>query len=348
MIRLGRYDVLDKWEIVCRSWAGDGPALDLGVNRHGNKQLLPEWQSAAFREGYSYCIDYIRLKCEALNYGVPNAGAAGDGEDDELNEELSRLLQEVGYDEFRARGLRLVDGIKSSGVSAASDELPPRVADRLKEAFKLGALLALRWTEDIGEIPDLEVLRAQAKPAFPLKAIQGKRNVLAMFCVRYYGMLDVIHIHDAGPDQVTLVDFDAECLEAVQRIYPRQWNYVLSDYKDFLREAEARGLVYDLIVADPWRVQCPEVGFDMLSTIMSLCSDMFVMHYVKEMFDELGVAWTDFAGLSRAIKERTGVDVMVTDMVERSTENCWLVLRKPNRVTAGTEAAAGLPSAAEA
>src|SRR5205823_8676275 len=145
---------------------------------------------------------------------------------------------------------------------------------------------------------------------------------------RYFGMLDVIHIHDACPDRVTLVDFDAECLEAVQRIYPRTWNYVLSDYKDFLREAVERGLVYDLIVADPWRVQCAEVGFDLLPTIMGMCSDMFVMHYVQEMFEELGVAREDLAGLSRAITQRTGVAVVATQMVERSTENCWLVLRK--------------------
>src|SRR5437870_680035 len=119
MIRMGRYDPLDKWEIVSRSWAGHLPAKDLGVNRHGNKPLLPEWQSAAFRGGYNDCIDFIRLKCEALNYGLPNAAAAGDGEDGQLNGELSRLLQEIGYDEFRARGLRLIEGIRSSGVSAS-------------------------------------------------------------------------------------------------------------------------------------------------------------------------------------------------------------------------------------
>lgn len=328
MIRMGRYDVFDKWEIVCRSWAGE--VIDVGVNRHGNKQLLPEWQWAAFAGGNRYCHDYLRLKCEALNYGLPAAATGDDCEDSELNEELSRLLQEIGYGEFHARSLKLIEGIRSSSPAALSDgELPPRVVDRLKEVFKLGALLALRWTEDTGEIPDLEVLRSQIKPAFPYNAIKGKRNVLAMFCVRYYGTLDVIHIRDACPDQVTLVDFDAECLEVVQRIYPREWTYILSDYKDFLRQAEERGLEYDLIVADPWRFQCPEVGWDMLPTIMARCSDMFVMHYVKEMFDELGVGPEDLDGLSRAITQRTGVDVVVTEMVERSSENCWLVMCKP-------------------
>jgi hypothetical protein len=258
MIRMGRYDVFDKWEIVRRSWAEDGPAIDVGVDRHG-RPLLQEWQLAAFSGGagarrsvrgaVGYCRDYIRLKCEALNSGVP-AEVGGNGEDSDLNGELSRLLQEIGYDEFQARSLRFIDGIRSSDPAALSNgELPLRVADRLQEVFKLGALLALRWTEDIGEIPDIEILRSKGRP-FPRDAIKGKRNVLAMFCAREYGVIDVIHIHDASPGQVTLVDLDAECLEVVQQIYPREWTYVHADYKDFLRQAEERGLVYDLIVAD--------------------------------------------------------------------------------------------------
>lgn len=336
MIRLGRYDVFDKWEIVCRSWAGgEAAAIDVGVNRHGNRKLLPDWQFAAFAGGNRYCANYARLKCESLDSEM-SGSAIGNDDDAGVDAEFSRLLREIGPGEFRDRTGRLIDSIKCSGMAAPCAELPPRIASRLKEMFKLGALQALRWTEDPGEIPDIDVLRADVRPPFPRAAIKGKRNVLAMFCVRYYGVLDVIHINDVCPDRVTLVDVDEECLGTAQRIYPGDWTYICSDYKEFLARAEEQGLVYDLIVADPWRLQCPEVGFDMLPTIMARCSDMFVMHYVKEMFEELGVAQTDFAGLSRALRQRTGVELVVTEMVERSTENCWLVLRKPEAVASET------------
>ena len=330
MIRMGRYDALDKWEIVCRSWTGgEATAIDVGVNRHGNRQLLPDWQFAAFAGGNRYCSNYVRLKCDSLA-SESASGAPESADEAGVNKEWREFLEEIGAGEFRDRSSRLIDSINSEGFGASSAELPLRIAERLKEIFKLGALLALRWTEDPGELPDIEVLRRDVRPQFPRAAIKGKRNVLAMFCVRYYGVLDVIHINDLCPDRVTLVDFDAECLAAVQRIYPGDWTYICADYKDFLAQAEAQGLVYDLIVADPWRLQCPEVGFEMLPRIMARCSDTFVMHYVREMFEELGVAQTDFPGLSHAIRQRTGVEVVVTEMVERSTENCWLVLRKPN------------------
>ena len=336
MIRIGRYDMFDKWDIVCRSWSGDGPTIDTGTDRDG-RPSLPQWLSEALPAGSRACQDYIRLRWEAIDGGV---AAAEPGDDGELNQEISGLLRELGYVEFRARSLRLIDGIKSSGFAVSSAELPPRISDRLKAAFKLGALLALRWTDEPGEIPDIEVLRFYRKP-FPRAAIKRKRDVLNMFCARFCGVLDTIHLYDAHPDHVTLVDFDAASLEIMQRIYPRDWTYVCSDYKDFLRQAAERDQEYDLIVADPWRGQCPEVGFDMLPTIMGRCSGVYVAHYVKEMFNELGVRPIDrifihreyiapdnLVRLSRAIGQRTGVDVVVTETVARSTENCWLVMRK--------------------
>jgi hypothetical protein len=106
----------------------------------------------------------------------------------------------------------------------------------LKQAFELGALQGLRWTRDVGEIPDIEEVRPEAR-AFPRAALRGKRNVLSLFSARFYGIADVIHIHDAAADHVTLVDLDTECLEAMQRIYPREWMYVNADYSDFRRQA---------------------------------------------------------------------------------------------------------------
>ena len=127
MIRMGCYDVFDKWEIVCHSWAGE--AIDVGLNRHGSKPALLEWQWAAFRGGSDACLDYLRLKCEALNYGYPAATGADDrGEESELSRELSRLLREIGYGELRTRCLRSIEGIKASGIMGSPDGLTPGVA----------------------------------------------------------------------------------------------------------------------------------------------------------------------------------------------------------------------------
>jgi hypothetical protein len=357
MIRMGRYDVFDKWEIVCRSWAGE--VIDVGTDRYGDP-LLPAWQLAAFGGGSSSCHDYIRLQCEVLNPGARNAEVVDDGESGELNPELSLLLREIGYDELLARTIRLIEAIKSPGSSAgpAFAELPPRVSDRLTEIFRSGALLALRWTDDRGEIPDIEVMRSKiheishlreqgvefwrGQSIFPRDAIKGKRNVLSMFCARFYGLMDVINIYGIEPDQVTLVDRDAECIEAMRQIYPREWNYVASDYEDFLRHAEEHRLRYDLIVTDPWAGQCKEVGLDGLPRIMDLCTDLYVTHYTQKMCDELGVALEDLDGLSRAIAQRTGVDVAVTATLRRSYLNGWVVMRR--RVAPQIEAIIGFTS----
>lgn len=324
MIRMGRFDVIDKWDLLCRSWTQEPATIDLGLNRHG-RPVLPDWRHLAFRAADGYVKDYIRRKCEALATGGIDDGAAADHS--ELNRELALLLKEIGYDEFWTRSVRFIDKIRAVGPAAAADDLPERVTDRLKETYKLGALLALRWTEDIGEIPDIEVLRWNARD-FPRHAVKGKRNVLSMFCAREYGVIDVIHLHDLCPHAVTLVDFDPICLDVLRRVYSPDWNYIEADYKDFIRQAAERDLVYDLIVADPWRAMAPEVGFDMFATIMARCSDTIIIHYVKEMFDELGVAPDDLDALSSAITQRTGVDIIVTERLQRGSENCWLVIRK--------------------
>lgn len=342
MIRFGRYDVFDKWDIVCRSSAT--PDLDVGTDRHG-KILLPEWQVTAFAGGSRACRDYLRLKCEALARGA--AGEPGDnGDESELNRALSRLLAEIGAEEFEARSFRLVDALREQGpVAATQSELPSVVAQRLAEVYRSGALLALRWTDDPGEIPDIEVMRSKmadivylresgieswrSQSVFPSDAIKGRRKkVLSMFCARFYGLMDVINIYDISPGHVTLVDRDGDCINAMQKIYPQGWSYIQSDYEDFLRQAEEQNLVYDLVVTDPWAAQCKEVGLDGLQRMMDRCEDLYVTHYTQKMLDELGVDLEDLDGLSRAIGQWTGIDVTVTATLRRSYLNAWVAMRR--------------------
>ena len=345
MIRLGRYDVFDKWDIVCRSSAA--PTIDVGTDRHG-KILLPEWQLTAFAGGGRACRDYLRLKCESLMADTA-AESSDNGEESEVNRVMSRLLEEIGAAEVLARGLRLADAIGEHGPSATSaSELPPVVAERLSEVYRLGALLALRWTDDQGEIPDIEVMRAKmsdieyvresgieswrSQSVFPKEAIKGRyKKVLCMFCARFYGLMDVINIYDIGPGHVTLVDRDGECIDAMRQIYPPEWTCVQSDYEDFLRQAEEQKLVYDLVVTDPWAAQCKEVGLDGLGRMLDRCEDLYVTHYTQKMLDELGVELDDLEGLSQAIGRWTGIDVTVTATLRRSYLNGWVAMRRRSR-----------------
>jgi hypothetical protein len=127
---------------------------------------------------------------------------------------------------------------------------------------------------------------------------------------------------------VTLVDLHEPSLEDIKRIYPRHWNYVHADFRDFLRQAEEQGLSYDLIMCDPFKDFGEAVAWEALPAIMRLCSDTFITNYFVEMLRELGVGPDDLAGLSRAVKDKTGIDVEFTETVHRSEAVYWAVMRK--------------------
>jgi hypothetical protein len=61
-----------------------------------------------------------------------------------------------------------------------------------------------------------------------------------------------------------------------------------------------------------------------------LCSDTFIANYWEYMFAELGVASDDLSGASRAVKERTGIDVVFAEILRRGPNYPvhWAVMRK--------------------
>jgi hypothetical protein len=324
MIRVGRYDAFDKWEILCRYWQDNRAVPDPGVDKF-DRPLLPGWERIARARGSAACFDYLRAKVDSLRSSSPD-DAVGDGRD--IDREISRLLQQIGYDELQARARHLAKTIALPGFHAADGNgLPARLDDRLRDVFKEGALQGLRWTEDAGEIPTIEIVRAQA-PRFPVAAIQRKKRVLCVFCAWFYGRSDIIHVHDACPEHVTLVDLHAPSLEDIQLIYPRSWSYVCADYKEFFLGAEAAGQTFDLVVCDPFKGPARAVAWELLPTIMRLCSDTYVTNYFTEMFDELGAKPDDLVGLSRAVKQRTGVDVEFVETMERNSTVHWAVMRR--------------------
>ena len=323
MIRLGRYDAFDKWDILCRYWQDNDSVGDIGLDKF-ERPRLPNWHAVAATGGTRACYAYLHAR----------ASGAGPETADDINapdpaEEIPHLVARHGLGGLEAHVRQLVATITGGGFAASFDDaLPPPLVARLREVFRLGALRALQWTQEAGEIPSLELLRDDAPQSFPKEAVKRRKNVLSMFCAWFYGRSDVIHVLDACPEQVTLVDLHQPSLADMALIYPRHWNYVHADFQAFLRQAEAQRLSYDLILCDPFREPAEAVAWEALPTIMRLCSDTFITNYFVEMFEELGVAPDDLAGLSRAVKDRTGVDVEFTETVHRSSAVYWAVMRK--------------------
>jgi hypothetical protein len=325
---MGRYAPEEKWEILCRYWLDPTSVGDLGMNRFGSHPVLSVWNTCAEWGGKTACANLLLRKL-----GSPSRASAAEGlsaEPDPINREIAKLARQLGQDGLLQRVSGLGQVITTAGFAAPLDGegLSPQLVDRLRAEFKAGALLRLRWTDDHGEIPSIDVLRSHKGRGFPTDAFKGKEKVLSIFCALYYGRNDVIHILDACPEHVTLVDLNAEAMDAMRLIYPNTWNYVVADRRVFLDQAREGGLTYDVIVCDPPRPLAPEIAWDLLPTIMCLCSDTFITDYFHEMFDDLGAEQNDLDRLSRAVKQRTGVDVIVTDVEERNKDVCWVVMKK--------------------
>ena len=326
MIRVGRYDAFDKLTILNRHWADPGAVGDIGADKFGRPRL-PHWHAIAAAAGRRACADYIRAKINTLR-----AGGGGDTEatGERISHEIAQLIGQIGDLALQARVDEVAQTITTAGFDAAvGDGLPQALVERLRQVFQAGALSALRWTEELGEVPTIEIIREQAPADFPHRAVRGCREVLCLFSAWFYGRSDVIHVHAAGPDQVTLVDLHGPSLADMKLIYPAHWRYVCADFRDFLGQAETEGGFYDLIVSDPFRGVETAVAWELLPNIMRLCSSTFITNYFIEMFLELGVAADDVEGLTRAIRQRTGVDIVVTEIVPRNADVSWVVMRKP-------------------
>jgi hypothetical protein len=324
MIRLGRYDAYDKWEILCRHWADPASVTDPIVDKW-NAPALPHWQDLALAGGTYACGDYIDAKLLWLQSSGGAEPTVAQSDDSTIHPELARLAAQLGRNELRSRVRKLGSAIAKGGFRAPFDEgLSPALVERLREVFRTGALGLLRWCDMRGEVPTIDVMRTR-KNAFPVGAIKHKQNVLSLFSALNFGRSDVIHIHDACSQRVTLVDIHADCLADMQLIYPAHWTFACMDYKQFLANQGPKS--YDLIVADPPLSLVNEVVWDQLPTIVDRCSDTFITNFTAEICDQLGAARNDLEGLSRALKAKIGVDVAFVEMMERNSSVYWAVMR---------------------
>lgn len=195
-------------------------------------------------------------------------------------------------------------------------------------AFDLDKLHAL-WRADIepsdADLPTLADLR-QHRVMFPVEAVQRHKRVLCLFCSLFCGRSDVIYIHDAKPQTVTLVDLHASGIAAMRRIYPPHWRYVCADYREFLAADESGG--YDLVVADQPKALAHAAAIDMLPLVARLCAPRWrlVVNYWDTAAATLGAEPTDRAALSEALGQRTGLRTRFHEMLARGPDIHWAVI----------------------
>ena len=327
MIRIGDYDAFDKWELLCRHWQDRGSVPDPGVDKFGRPRLV-RWETAAVESATAAVFDYIRFRATGSTSG-PEGGEGAVADQSSIRQETAALWREFGNGGLGAMTRQFAEAIASDGFpNAGSDRFSRELIVRLKEVFKRAALDRLQWTEEPGEIPTVDILRMQRSTAFPAEAIHGKRNALCVFCARFYGKDDVIHVHDVNPDHVTLVDDDAQSIEDMKLIYPEDWSFVVDDYRRYLQRALEVGAKFDLIVCDEWPAMAKEVAWECLPLIMNLCSDMLIINYTAEMFDELNVSMHELRRLSTAVSKKTGVEVAFSKMSPLGANACWAVIHK--------------------
>lgn len=323
MLRIGHHDAYDKWDILQRYWQDGAVVPDPGVNKF-EQPCLPVWHDLACRSASRACLDYLRAKADGIDKGAADASAAAGS----VHEEVARLLHGADYADLQDRVLAFAAGISRCNPAICGDgELPAELTRRLRDVFEAAAVQALRWTHEVGEIPTLEILREQTSNSFPTQAVRNCKRVLSIFCANFYGRSDVIHIHDAAPEHVTLVDLDLPSLEDMRLIYPAHWTYINQDYETFLHNAAADGLSFDLVVCDPYRGHGKTVAWQLLPTVMRLCSDVFITNYFGEMFEELAVGPEDVGRLSRAVRGHTGVNIEILNVIHRAADVYWVVMR---------------------
>jgi hypothetical protein len=191
--------------------------------------------------------------------------------------------------------------------------------DRLQAIWRSGA------TPGDADLPVLGDLRSFGA-RFPRDAVQGSRRALCLFCALFCGRSDVIYVHDAQPEYVTLVDSDAAAMATMRRLYPPHWIFWTGDYRDFLATAEPAH--FDLVVADQPRLIGKDVVLAFLPMIARLCAPRFrfIANYWAETVAELGADADDLRALSRALSERSGIAVGFHEMMRRGPELHWGVI----------------------
>jgi hypothetical protein len=295
MIQYGKYRPEEKFAKVCALWEGGRESDEQDRLR---RPLLKKWESYARAHGRIAVTEYARARLASTDErGV-----------------LSVLA------EFCRGGMT---------QPVTNWPLPQATVARLREVFRKGALQALRYTEDDGEIPTLEILRTRSL-SYPVNFLKGKTSALAIFVTYFLGRNDVLHILDQNINRVTLVDKDAVGLDMMKRIYPVEWSYVTQDYQDYLDGAVERGERYDIVACDQPLFLAEDVAWGNIHKIMTLCNSFFISNYTGEMLSKIGFGNADLPTMSDRLSEQLGIKLKIEALYPRleGRAHHWVVVGK--------------------
>jgi hypothetical protein len=323
MQRRGQYSAAEKFEKLCAFWrSGDSGLPEASLRDRVGRPLLPKWERWARQRGV---LAGRRLVDEAL--------LQGKGEQTSAPELMAFAQRERAA--FRSLRAALEQHIRNSGLTE-DIRLPgaeEALVGQLCRFYREGIIQELAYTEDRGEIPSLEKLSELGSPAFPAEYVNGKNTALCVFVTLFLGKNDVIRLYKAGVKHVTLVDNDADGMADMRLIYPAHWTYIVSDYRDFLDSAAARGLRYDLVVVDQPIALTQEAAWDHFPSLLALFTDTLMISYTQGMVEALGWDGNDLGKLSTNISSRFSCSVEVLTLSHRYRDNrvgdlYWMVMRQ--------------------
>lgn len=94
----------------------------------------------------------------------------------------------------------------------------------------------------------LDALSRQAQP-YPAHKLREGETGLALFSAGFLGINDAIHFARMEMTS-TCVDINASKLRKMERMYPDDWTFVVSDAWEFADAAAGRGDVWDVVSVD--------------------------------------------------------------------------------------------------
>jgi hypothetical protein len=299
MIQHGKYSAEQKLARVLALWAGsrDADTPDAEQDRL-RRPLVKKWEGYARAHGRAAAFDYARAQMADLDRNEVNRAVAS----------------------FCTGGLsQPLTDIRLSAIAVT----------RLRDAFTNGALAALEYTEDDGEVPTLDMLRARSL-SYPTEYLQGKSSALAIFVTYFLGRNDVLHILDHGIPRVTLVDRDADGLELMKLIYPQHWTFRAEDYEAYLDTALKAADEYDVVSCDPSLYMAEQVAWTNFGKFSKIFRKVFISNYTGEMLSKIGFGECDLAEMSVRLSELVGQTVMIGGIYPRipGQAHHWVVLSR--------------------
>jgi hypothetical protein len=339
MIEFGKYNAADKLEKLRIFWqTGSNSLPEMDRTDHHKRQNLPKWESVALAGGRRAVNEHIRqvkAKIAALQTGEldhllfearqgrPVAGTSL------CDLELASLLVSGDGATAASLGQDIAHQIRRGGFAGIMDfaRIAPQVVTGLVHIFEQGMLAELSFTQDAGEIPTAEILTRWAGP-FPHRYLLGMTSALCVFTTRQLGKHDVIHVHNAGIPDATLVDIDHEYMQKIKKIYSPRWSYVLSDYKEFLDENLSRHKRYDVVIADPPLPLAGDVVGESFARFLGVTGKTLILYYTTQMTYELGLKEGGMELMSERLSAMSSIKVGVREIMPRNSEISWVVLEK--------------------